>query len=236
VTPTSDSAPGRQAQRDQAAAQSDGAAARAAQRALVQRGYDAISRAYRTDEGRPAPDSAEDPSRYQSWVDELAALIPARARVADLGCGIGLPGTLALTGHGLDVLGVDFSGVQLARARRLVPAASFVRADMAAFHLRPASVDAVTAFYSMIHLPLADQRALLGRIRGWLRPGGYLLALVGAAYWTGTEEFHGADMFWDHADTATYLRWCQEAGLTPRWHRFVPEGNSGHTLILATAG
>jgi len=213
----------------------DEAAARARQRALVRRGYDAISRAYRSDEGAAHPSTAEDPSRYHRWVADLALLLAARALVVDLGCGAGVPGTLALTGHGLAVLGVDFSEVQLARARRLVPAARFVRADMARFQLRPASVDAVTAFYSLIHLPLADQRELLPRIRAWLCPGGYLLALVGAAYWTATEEYLGADMFWDHADTAAYLRWFQAARLTPLWHRFVPEGNSGHTLILATA-
>ena len=213
----------------------DEAAIRAGQRALVRSGYDVISHAYRSDDGAAHSSTDEDPGLYVEWVAELAGLIPARARVVDLGCGIGLPGTRALTEHGLSVLGVDFSAVQLARARRLVPAASFVRADMAEFHLRPASVDAVTAFYSLIHLPLADQRALLQRIRGWLRPGGYLLALVGAAYWTGTEPYLGADMFWDHADTGAYLRWCREARLTPQWHRFIPEGNSGHTLILATA-
>jgi hypothetical protein len=42
-------------------------------------------------------------------------------------------------------------------------------------------------------------------------------------------------MFWDHADTGACLRWCREARLTPQWHRFIPEGNFGHTLILATA-
>jgi SAM-dependent methyltransferase len=213
----------------------DEAGARARQRALVRRGYDAISEAYRTDGGAAHPSTDEDPGRYRQWVDDLARLLPARARVVDLGCGNGVPGTLALSGHGLAVLGVDFSPVQLARARRLVPAARFARADMAEFHLRPASVAAVTAFYSLIHLPLADQRALFPRIRGWLRPGGYLLALVGAAYWTGTEDYLGADMFWDHADTAAYLRWLQAARLIPLWHRFVPEGNAGHTLILATA-
>ena len=212
----------------------DGVAARARQRALVRRGYDAISHAYRSDDGAAHSSTDEDPGRYQQWIGDLAQLLPARARVADLGCGNGLPGTLALTGHGLAVLGVDFSPVQLARASRLVPAARFVRADMAEFHLRPASVDAVTAFYSLIHVPLADQQALFPRIRGWLRPGGYLLAIVGAGYWTGTEDYFGADMFWDHADTAAYLRWLQAAQLTPLWHRFVPEGNSGHTLILAT--
>jgi hypothetical protein len=84
-------------------------------------------------------------------------------------------------------------------------------------------------------VPLADQRALFPRIRDWLRPGGYFLAIVGAGRWTGTERYLGADMFWDHADTDTYLRWFREAGLAPRWHRYVPEGASGHTLILAQA-
>ena len=131
----------------------DEAAIRAGQRALVRSGYDVISHAYRSDDGAAHSSTDEDPGLYVEWVAELAGLIPARARVVDLGCGIGLPGTRALTEHGLSVLGVDFSAVQLARARRLVPAASFVRADMAEFHLRPASVDAVTAFYSLIHQP-----------------------------------------------------------------------------------
>jgi hypothetical protein len=55
----------------------------------------------------------------------------------------------------------------------------------------------------------------------------------GSARWTGTEDFLGADMFWDHADTATYLGWLTAAGLPPAWHRFIPEGNGGHTLVLA---
>ena len=213
----------------------DEAVARAGKRALVRRGYDAISRAYRSDDGAPHPSTAEDTGRYQGWAAELAGLLPARARVADLGCGAGVPGTRALAGHRLAVLGVDFSPVQLARARRLVPTARFVQADLAELQFRPASLDAITSFYALIHLPLADQQALLPRIRSWLRPGGYVLAITGAAWWTGTEEYLGAAMFWDHADTAAYLRWFREAGLAPQWQRYVPEGNSGHSLILAAA-
>lgn len=211
------------------------AAERARQRALVRRGYDAVSHAYRSDDGAGDPSVGEDTGKYRRWAEDLARLLPAGARVVDLGCGAGVPATRELAAHGLRVAGVDFSPVQLSRARRLVPAGRFVQADMATLQLRPASVDAVTAFYSLIHLPLPDQRALLPRIRAWLRPGGYLLAVTGAAWWTGTEDFLGADMFWDHADTGAYLRWFGAAGLTPVWHRFVPEGNAGHTLILATA-
>jgi ubiquinone/menaquinone biosynthesis C-methylase UbiE len=215
--------------------ESDHVAERARQRALVRRGYDAISLTYRSDDGTAAATSAEDVSRYAGWVAELAGLLQPGARAVDLGCGAGIPATRELASHGLQVLGVDFSAVQLHRAQRLVPAARFVQADMAALRLRPASADAVVALYSLIHVPLADQQVLFPRIRGWLRPGGYFLAIVGAGQWTGTAPYLGADMFWDHADTATYLRWMQAARLTPICNRYSPEGNSGHTLVLAEA-
>jgi SAM-dependent methyltransferase len=211
------------------------AADRARRRDLVRRGYDAISHAYRGDDGGQATGSAEDLSRYAGWVAELAKVLRPGARVVDLGCGAGLPATRELTGHGLRVLGVDFSAVQLRRAQRLVPAARLVQADMAALQLRPASVDAVVSFYALIHVPVPDQQALFPRIREWLRPGGYFLATVGAARWTGAEPYLCADMFWDHMDTATYLRWLHAARLRPVWDRYVPEGSSGHSLVLAQA-
>ena len=214
---------------------SDDPARRARQRDLVRRGYDTISLAYRGDDGRAGASSAEDVSRYAGWVAELAGLLRPGARVVDLGCGAGVPATRELTGHGLQVIGVDFSALQLRRARRLVPAARLIQADMTALHLKPASADAVVSFYALIHVPLADQQALFPRIRDWLRPGGYLLAITGATRWTATEQYHGAGMFWDHADTDTYLRWFEAARLTPLWHRSVAEGNSSHTLILARA-
>lgn len=214
-------------------ADSDDVAERARQRDLVRRGYDAISLAYRSDDGAAAASSAEDVSRYAAWATDLAGRLPSGALVADLGCGAGIPATRELASHGLQVLGVDFSAVQLRRARRLVPAARFVQADMAAFCLRPRSVDAVVSFYALIHVPLADQQALFPRVREWIRPGGYFLAIAGASRWTGTELYLGAEMFWDHADTDTYLRWLTAAGLTPIWDRYVPEGDSGHSLILA---
>lgn len=210
------------------------AAARARQRDLVRRGYDAISQAYRGDNGQ-AGHETEDVSRYAGWVAELAGLLRPGARVLDLGCGNGIPATRELAGRGLQVIGVDFSAVQLGRARWLVPAARLVQADMAALQLAPASLDAVVSFYALIHLPLADQRPLLRRIRSWLRPTGLFLTIVGAQPWTATEPYLGAEMFWDHADTGSYLRWLEADGLIPLWDRFVPEGDGGHSLILARA-
>jgi SAM-dependent methyltransferase len=212
-----------------------GDAIRASQRELVRHGYDTISLAYRSEDGQAAPASAEDVSRYQGWVAGLAELLPPRARVLDLGCGAGIPATRELAEHGFKVAGVDFSAVQLHRARRLVPDVSLLQADIAALQLAPASLDAVVSFYALIHLPLPDQQALFPRLRDWLRPGGYLLAIVGAERWTGTEPYLGAPMFWDVAGTDDYLRWLRGARLTPLWNHFIPEGASGHCLILARA-
>ncbi|HVD30173.1 MAG TPA: class I SAM-dependent methyltransferase [Methylomirabilota bacterium] len=208
---------------------------RASRRDLVRRGYDAISRAYRDDEGRANPGSDEGTDQYTRWVDDLSQLLRPRARVLDLGCGAGVPATKLLIEKGFEVLGLDISGVQIERARRLVSGANFEQADMVTWEHEPASFDAVVSFYALIHVPLGDQRNLLPKIRRWLRPGGYLLAIVGFERWTGIEDYFGAEMFWDHADRETYLSWLTEARLAPLWDRFVPEGNVGHTLVLAQA-
>ena len=181
------------------------------------------------------PGTDEGTEHYAGWVDELAQLLGPRARVLDLGCGAGIPATRLLAEKNFDVLGVDISGVQIQRARQLVPGANFEQADMATWEHESETFDAVVSFYALIHVPIQDQRSLLPKIRRWLRPGGYLLAIVGFERWTGVEDYLGAPMFWDHADRETYLAWLNEAGLAPVWDRFVPEGSVGHTLVLAQA-
>jgi len=92
---------------------------------------------------------------------------------------------------------------------------------------------AIVSLYTLIHIPLDDQRELLSRIFVALRPGGLLLAIVGHEQWTGVEDYLGAPMFWEHADTDTKLAWLREDGFDVLWHRYVPEGDVGHTLLLA---
>jgi 2-polyprenyl-3-methyl-5-hydroxy-6-metoxy-1,4-benzoquinol methylase len=206
---------------------------RAAQRDLVRRGYDTISQSYRQDNGRASTGESEGSADYETWVDELGALLRPGAKVLDLGCGAGIPATKLLADSGFAVVGVDFSQVQIERARTLVPNATFVCEDMVRWESDPSTFEAVVSFYALIHVPLEDQRPLFSRIAQWLRPNGYLLAIVGHGEWTGTEDYMGAPMFWDHADASTYLAWLTESGLIPQWHCFIPERDSGHTLVLA---
>jgi SAM-dependent methyltransferase len=201
---------------------------------IVRRGYDRVSYAYRADR----PDmAAADMQKYAAWVAELVPFLPPDAAVLDLGCGNGVPVDGLLVEEGCRVTGVDLSPVQVERARAMVPGAAFICADMTGLEFAPASFDAVISFYALIHVPLAEQPPLLAAIRRWLKPGGYLMATVGHTAWTGTEEnwldVPGGTMWWSEADEATYLRWLAEAGFEVLRTRFVPEGDGGHTLVLA---
>ena len=200
------------------------------QKQIVRQGYDALSYAYRADH---TPDDYED---YAAWVHILAERLPEHAPVLDIGCGCGLPATKLLAER-FDVTGVDFSEVQISRAKRLVPAANFLCADISARSFPFESYSAVVSFYAIIHVPLAEHPRLFEKIAGWLRPSGYFLATVGHGAWTGTDETYlgvaGGKMCWSHADEATNVGWIREAGLHVHWTRFVPEGASGHTLVLA---
>lgn len=84
--------------------------------------------------------------------------------------------------------GVDFSPVQIARARTLMPTATFLCADMSMVQFPNESYAAITCLFALIHLPLAEQPALLRNVRRWLRPGGLFLATVGHRAWTGLEK------------------------------------------------
>lgn len=192
----------------------------------MRRGYDRISHAYRDDVGAANVG-------YPSWLNRyVLSRLPAGARVLDLGCGNGVPGTRILAER-FDVTGVDISDVQVARARMLVPRATFVRADMATLAFPPASFDAVVSFFALIHVPVDEQDGIFRRVGEWLRPGGVFLATVGHEALTRTGDFYGAPMYWSHADAETYCTWLTAAGIDIVEREFIPEDpHGGHELLL----
>ena len=170
---------------------------------------------------------------YEAWLTELMPLLDEGDSVLDLGCRCGVPATAILADR-YAVTGVDISPVQVARARQLVPGAQFECADMSAIQFPSQSFAAIVAFYAIIHVPVEEQPAIFQKIGRWLRPGGYLLAIVGSRAWTGTEDdWHGARMYWSHADLSTYIAWLEDMRFNVLWTRLIPEGTGGHTLVLA---
>lgn len=195
-------------------------------KAIVRSGYDQISYAYRDDT------FDYEHSGYRVFLAWLDPLLAPGAAVLDLGCGCGIP-VAAVLAQRHQVTGVDLSPVQIERARAIVPSATFLCADMTDLTFPAASFDAIVAFYSIIHVPLAEQPALFVRLAQWLKPGGYLLAALGHTAWTGTEaDWHGGAMYWSHADAATYRQWYAANGLEVVREDFLPEGDGGHTVLL----
>ena len=200
---------------------------------IVRAGYNKVSFAYRED--NPGKDS-ETYQTYKVWIDELSGLLDEKDHVLDLGCGCGIP-TTKLLAQRFRVTGVDISDVQIERARKLVPNASFVCGDMCEMNFSSREFDAIVCLYAIIHVPLGEQQKLIGKMWEWLKPEGYLMLTTGHTEWTGEESnwlgVEGGNMYWSHADRETYLQWLENAGFNVCWERFVPEGNSGHTLILS---
>ncbi|WP_101392855.1 bifunctional 2-polyprenyl-6-hydroxyphenol methylase/3-demethylubiquinol 3-O-methyltransferase UbiG [Streptomyces sp. TLI_146] len=195
---------------------------------LVRRGYDALSVRY--------DEAYDSDSKYRAWVESLKARLEDGSRVLDLGCGSGVPVVRDLAEAGHRVTGVDISEMQIRRARELVPGPDFIRADATAVDFPAGSFDAVVSLYALIHIPLEEQRSLLGKVASWLRPGGWFLCSTGQHAWTGTDEDwlgSGVAMWWSHADADTNRTWITASGLVVEREEFVPEGDSGHVLFWA---
>jgi SAM-dependent methyltransferase len=106
--------------------------------------------------------------------------------------------------------------------------------------LRAASFDAVAAFYSIIHVPKDEHGPLLRALFELLRPGGRLLAVLGARAWEGSEDDWlglGARMWWSHWDAETELRLVGDAGLRVIRSQYeqdkLDDGQGGHLFVLA---
>ncbi|MCI4333638.1 MAG: methyltransferase domain-containing protein [Thermoplasmata archaeon] len=198
--------------------------------------WNALSSVYRRPHEGADPFGHEE-GEYLEWLRPLLGGLPVGSKVLDLGCGTGVPASRLLSTK-FDVRGVDLSDVMVRRARRLVPGANFLRADMAAVQFDEGEFAAVIALYSIIHVPIAEQRPFFRNVRRWLRPGGWFLAVLGHGAVEGWEEgWLGSEvpMYWSHADARTYRRWLTSAGFEILAQTFVPERDGGHELFLTRA-
>jgi SAM-dependent methyltransferase len=156
---------------------------------LVGAGYDVMA-----DTWEEWSSSITDDPRH-AWLSSFADRLPDGARVVELGCGNGTAETHELARR-FHLTAVDLSAEQLRRARRRVPGATFVQGDLTEIEFDAGSLDAVCAFYVLNHVPRELLPALFARVRTWLRPGGLLLATLGAsdvANWEG--EWLGVPMY-----------------------------------------
>ena len=198
---------------------------------IVSAGYDAIGETFAEWRRRIVGDPRDE------WAEELSSHLDDGARVLELGSGSGSPETRLLAQR-FAVTGVDISPRQVERARAAIPEASFMVADLTELELPPASYDAVVSFYVFNHVPRDLLAPLLGRIRGWLVPGGWLLSAFGVSDmegWTG--NWLGAPTFFSSFPAEVNSRLVREAGFTLERDEVVvfeePEGQAKFQWVLA---
>ena len=192
---------------------------------VVRAGYDAIGDRYHEW-------SHAGPVRLRMVELVLGELEPASV-VVDLGCGPGDPATRLLSEAGHHVLGVDLSRGQLDIARRLAPRAALAQADLTAFAMAPASIDAVVSFYATGHLPSSAHAPLYAAIGRWLRPGGLLLtsAPLGAGD-GGDADWLGVPMFFGGIGVESTLDAVEDGGLRVDSAEVVVEDDAGNERFL----
>ena len=176
-------------------------------RRIVEHGYDRIAEQYPEWANRVRVEERE---RYtQVLLDGL----PEGAAVLDLGCATGELLTKQLAQR-FAVTGVDLAARQIELAKRCVPEATFIHADMTRMRFPPASFDAVAAFYALTHVPREEVPPLVRSIFSWLRPGGLFVASLGAGDDPGgvEDDWLGVPMYFSAYDSAGSRRLVEEAG------------------------
>ncbi len=189
---------------------------------IVARGYDAVALHYAEWAGR-----IESP--LLEWVRDFDARLPDSSHVLELGCGRGVPVARQLARRH-QLTGADISAVQIELARHHVPEASFVHVDAMELDVAAASVDGVLALHVLGHIPMHEQPGLIERIGTWLRPGGFLLATLGAgaAGEMVEDDWLGAPMFFASLDTHAYPLILKSVGFELLRDEVVVQREPGH--------
>lgn len=118
-----------------------------------------------------------------------------QGRLLDVGCGAGEPFARFFIDQGWAVTGIDFSAKMLALAAKYVPEMPTIRADMREVEFAGDCFEAITAVYSLFHIPSNDHAALFDKFYRWLCPQGKVLFTYATKEYTGSKEFDGYKEF-----------------------------------------
>jgi SAM-dependent methyltransferase len=147
-------------------------------------------------------------------VTALAEMLPAGARVLDIGCGTGMPLTHALLRAGCQVFGMDSSARMLTRFRTHFPATPAVRGLVQTCGFAPKVFDAAVAWGVLFHLSHAGQAAAMANLSRVLKAGAPLLFTSGDRHGSVDGPMNGVPFRYFSFSIEGYRSLLRENGFT----------------------
>jgi len=166
-------------------------------------------------------------------IDELLAALPADPSVLDIGpC----DGARTLANLPAGSVGIDISGDALELARETVPESALMQGDMATLPIADESIDGVTAYHAVFHVPREEHPAVYREFARVLRSGGQLLMTLPSGRYERTRRgWMGGSMFFSAPGRERTLTQLREAGFTDlRTERATDPLGSSTEFVFAT--
>ncbi|KAF7897113.1 hypothetical protein EAF00_005341 [Botryotinia globosa] len=114
------------------------------------------------------------------FIRESLELLPGDAKVLDIGCGTGIPTSLAVTNSGRTLHGIDISPKMLERSRHNVPRGTFDLVSMLDFTPREGvQYDGMFIVLSMLHFTREEIGKAIARWRDWVKGDGEGYIFIG---------------------------------------------------------
>lgn len=199
----------------------------------MQHAYDLIAEQWHAH--KRAPDYVAHVLRY---VDRVLAGLPAAAKILDLGCGTGEPVAKYVVERGFRVTGVDESSEMLRFARKAVPKAELIHADIVTVDLED-TFDAAVAWDSMFHVERKHHAAIYRKLANALRTGRRVLLSVGGSAPTEAEgegftsEMYGQTFYYSGFAPEVTRELIEAAGFEIELWEVDDPMSRGHIAVIA---
>ncbi|GGK57624.1 class I SAM-dependent methyltransferase [Haloarcula sebkhae] len=170
----------------------------------VRRAWDSVSETYAERRDPTGSDAA--------LLDDLLERLAEAPTVLDVGCG---DGARTLANLPSNSVGLDFSRAGLNLAAETVPESRLVQGDVTALPIATDSVDAITAYHAVFHVPRDQHPAVYREFARVLRPGGtVLMTLPSGQFETVRRGWMGGSMFFSAPGRRATLDQLADAGFT----------------------
>ena len=171
-------------------------------RQAVRREWENVSGTYAR---RRDPDGSD-----ADLIEELLERVDTQPQILDIGCGDGAR-TLANLPTGS--IGIDVAQAGLELAVETVPDQHLIAADMISLPFLENTVDAVTAYHSVFHVPREEQATVYDELARVTQSGGWLLmTLPGWRFETVRRGWMGGQMLFSSPGREQTLELLDAAG------------------------